>query len=144
MENFLSGFFIFVIVLIIGLVYSTVKGLIWSDKDIINVTSSVNNGISFINENNVKFIPNRVIGTFWTDFYISKKGDYVYDFNENFAKETISYKILPESYVSEYLLLTKYTWWQSYGLLVILGIGVLFSFIGESFWKLIFNILSEA
>jgi len=144
MNNYLNGLRICALALLIGLGFSTLKGIFWSDKDICNVSSNKSNGKSFINENRVKFLPDRVIGTFWTDFYISEKGNYVYDFTENNTKETIEYKVLPDKYITEFDLFPSYTWWQSNGVYVILGIGLILSFFGEDFWKLIFTLIDDA
>jgi len=143
MKRFLNGFGIFLVVLIIGLIFSSVKGIFWPDKDIIAVTSKNAEGVKFAKEYNVKFLPDRVIGTFWTDFYISAKGKYVYDFIEDAAGEKISYRILEEKFVSIYQLQKKYSWWQSYGLLALLGLGIIISIFGEDLWRVVFSIADE-
>jgi len=143
-KSFLKGLGIFSLVLLAGLIFSGVKGLIWPEKDIINVTSHTEEGVKFSDDYKVKFLPDRVIGTFWTDFYISGKGKYVFDFSEDVANEKISYRLLEDKFVESYQLQKKYSWWQSHGLLIILGIGLVFSFFGEDFWRLIFAIAGDA
>jgi len=144
MKNFQKGFGIFVVVLVIGLIFNGVKGIIWPDTDVIDVTSYTEEGIQFAKKYNVKFLPDRVIGTFWTDFYISNSGKYIYDFNEDLTSEKISYRLLENKFITSYQLKKKYTWWQSYGLLALLGLGLVLSFFGEDFWRLIFAIADEA
>lgn len=143
MDRFLRGLVIFCLVLVAGLIFSSVKGIFWPDNDIILVTSNTDEGVKFSNENTVRFIPNRVIGTFWTDFYISKSGKYIFDYKEDFANDTFTYRLLEDKYIKHFQLHTKYSWWQSYGLLVILGSGIILSFFGEDLFHLIFEILSE-
>ena len=142
-ENLITGFAIFLIVIVSSLIFSSIIGIFWPDKDICDVSSNSKEGISFTNENKVKFFPNRVIGTLWTDFYISSSGKYVYDFKRDLEKETISYRDLDNKYVNYFHLHPKYSWWQSYGVFVLLGLGLVLSFFGEDFWRLIFAILSD-
>jgi hypothetical protein len=143
MNTFQNRLGICVLILLIGLGFSAIKGIFWPDKDICNVSSSKIEGKDFISKNQVKFLPDRVIGTFWTDFYISEKGKMVYDFNEDKTKATFSYRFLPDKYITEYQIVPSYSWWQTYGCYVIFGIILILSLFGEGLLKIVFAILEE-
>lgn len=143
MKNFISALGLFTSVLLLGLAFSAIKGLIWPDTDICNVRSGKTDGEEFITTYKVRFIPDRVIGTFWTDFYISDAGKYVFDFSEDYANDKIYYRVLDDSFVKEYALVAKYSWWQANGMYVVLSLGVILSLLGETLWHFIFFIMDE-
>lgn len=143
MQKFLNGLGIFLVVLVLGIIFSSVKGIFWPDKEIIEVTSMKDEGIKLIEKYNIKFIPDRVIGTLWTDFYISKAGKYAFDFKEDSLKEKYSYKIMDNKFVDQYEFRPKYNWWQSNGVFALIGIGLFLSLFGQGLFKVIFAILDE-
>lgn len=80
MKNFISALFLFFCVLFLGLFFNFIVGLLFSNKVAYNAFSQTTEGVKFIDENNVKFLSDRVVSTFWTDFYINKKGHFIYDY----------------------------------------------------------------
>lgn len=144
MKKFLSGLSIFLVVLLLGLFFNFLSGVIWPAKAVYEVTSKTSEGINFVSEYKVKFLPNRVVGTFWTDFYISESGHYAFDYEEDKINDRFSYRDLDDKFVQAYRLTPKYSWWQSNGLYVILFIGFVVSLFGEGLWNIIFSILDMA
>ncbi|MFN8298390.1 MAG: hypothetical protein U0T75_04725 [Chitinophagales bacterium] len=143
MNRFLTGLLIFSVVLILGLLFNFIGGLWGDDKAVYDVTSSSSEGVNFVKEYKVIYLPDKVVGTFWTDFYVSKAGRYGFDYVDDKEHDKFSYRDLDDLYVKQYGLFPKFSWWQAHGCWVVLTVGFVLSIFGEGFWSMIFSIMDE-